>query len=127
MTPEDRRRRTDRAGRAGEVLAELYLRLKGYRILARRFRHPLGEVDLLALAPRSSDFPTLVAVEVKRRLRLDDAALALRSRQQHRIAQAARGFLAARRGFERATLRFDLVLIAPGRWPRHLVSAWQEE
>lgn len=126
MTPEERKRRTERAGRAGEFVAELFLRCKGYRILARRFRHPLGEVDLLALAPGRHPFPTLVAVEVKRRLLLDDAALALKSRQRARIARAARGFLSSQRGLERATLRFDLVLVAPGRWPRHLVSAWQD-
>lgn len=127
MTPDAHRARAERAGRAGEFLAEILLRLKGYRILARRFRNRGGEIDLVALAPRSGKNPTLVAIEVKRRANMDVAAVALAARQRKRIVQAARGFLAARPQFSMAALRFDLVLIAPGRLPRHLISAWQEE
>ena len=127
MTPDARRERTERAGRAGEFVAEIFLRLKDYRILARRFRNHGGEIDLIALAPGFGGNATLAAIEVKRRAHMDMAAIALNARQRKRIVQAARGFLASRPQFDGASLRFDLILVAPGRLPRHLISAWQEE
>ncbi len=110
----------DRRGRAAERLAAWSLRLRGYRILARRFACPAGEIDLVV---RRGDL--LAFVEVKRRPSLDAGAEALRPAQRRRIARAAEAFLGQRPALAGLRLRFDLVLIAPWRLPRHLSDAWR--
>ena len=118
---EDRRTAV-RRGRRGEGLALWLLRLKGYRILARDLRSPLGEIDIVACRGR-----TLAVIEVKARDSLLDAAEAVTPRQRERIARAARLFLGRRPAFATHSIRFDVMLVSPRRWPRHIVDAWQEE
>ena len=113
--------RATRRGRAGEWLAALRLMAVGYRIVARNFRSPVGEIDLIARRGR-----TLVFVEVKRRGDPDAAALAILPRQQARIRRAAEAFLAARPELATFSLRFDAMLVAPWRAPRHVIDAWRE-
>ncbi len=108
------------AGLRAELLAGLMLRLKGYRIVARRMKTKLGEIDLVARRGRS-----LVFVEVKARGDLGMAAEALMAEQRARLARAAALFVAARPAFANLDMRFDLVLVAPRRWPRHLPDAWR--
>ncbi|MFO1071592.1 MAG: YraN family protein [Geminicoccaceae bacterium] len=115
------RRRSERAGRLAEALAALLLRLRGYRILARRYATPVGEIDLVA---RRGDL--LLFVEVKRRSRPGDALAALLPRQQHRIARAAAWFLQQRPQHAHCAMRFDLVALAPWRLPRHVPDIWRE-
>jgi putative endonuclease len=116
------RRRADRRGRAAETLCVWILRAKGYRILARRFRVPSGEIDVIARRGRS-----LVAIEVKARSRLDIAAEAVSSAQRRRVARALEHFLARRPDLARLDPRFDVMLVVPRRWPRHLRDAWRHE
>jgi putative endonuclease len=115
-----RGRAAHRAGLRAENLAALLLRLKGYSILARRLRTRAGEIDLIARRGR-----TLVFVEVKARADLADAADALAMRQRARLARAAGLFLAARPLLDGMNVRFDVVLVAPRRFPRHLADAWR--
>ena len=121
MTRDTRRRAYGR-GRRAEVLAAWWLRLKGYRIVARGFRVAAGEIDLIARRGR-----LLALVEVKARPRLEQARAAILPRQRERIARAAEVFLQRYPGLADLDLRFDVVLLAPGRWPRHLTNAWQIE
>jgi putative endonuclease len=109
------RRRAEQGGRRAETLAAWWLRLKGYAILARRVRTPVGEIDLVARRGR-----TLVFVEVKARSSASDASLALDDFRLRRVAAAAEA-LAPR--FARAgdDLRIDAVVIVPKRLPRHIV------
>jgi putative endonuclease len=108
-----------RTGLSAEALAAAYLMAKGYRILAKRFRTPHGEIDLVA---RKRD---LVAfIEVKARASLDDAAYAVTPRQQARIIAAAQAWLMTHPEHAEFELRFDAVLIAPRRLPRHLLAAF---
>lgn len=116
----DRRRADERAGRAAESLAAFVLRLKGYRILARRFRGIRGEVDLIARRGR-----VLVFVEVKRRESLAAALESVSPRQRARIAATAEEFVARNPQFATSSIRFDAVAIAPGALPRHLKDAWR--
>ena len=116
----DGRRRAQRRGLRGETLAVWYLRLKGYRILARRLRSAVGEIDVVAARGG-----TVAVIEVKARPDAAAAAEAVGPRQRARIARAARLFLAARPEFAGHALRFDLVLVSPGRWPRHVRDAWR--
>jgi len=116
--PEDRRL-AQRAGRRSELIAAWWLRLKGYRILARGFRSPLGEIDIVARRGG-----VLAFVEVKRRSS-DGAALeAIQPRQRARIARAAQAYLKLRPQLGHLQPRFDAVVLVPGRRPRHLVAAW---
>ncbi len=121
MTRETRRKAYGR-GRRAEALAAWWLRLKGYRILARGFRVGVGEIDLIARRGR-----LLALVEVKARPSLEQAAAAILPRQRERIARAAEVFLQRHPGLAGLSLRFDVVLLAPGRWPRHLTNAWRLE
>lgn len=107
-------------GRSGESRAVWWLRLQGFRILARNWRHPLGEIDILARRGR-----LIVAVEVKWRDSLTQAAEAVGPAQRHRIARAAAVFLSQQAKAETLSLRFDAMLLAPGRWPRHIRDAWR--
>ena len=116
----DRRRTAEARGRRAERLAGWWLRLRGYRVLARDFRVPVGEIDIVACRGR-----VLAFVEVKRRKSLDAAAWAITPRQRQRIARAASAFLQRHPAYRHCDCRFDALLIAPGRFPRHLKDAWR--
>src|SRR5580692_10077666 len=99
--------------------AAALLMAKGYRILARRFRTPYGEIDIVAKRRNLIAF-----IEVKARGSLDDAAYAVTPRQQQRIIEAAQAWLMAHPEHAEFELRFDAMLIAPRRLPRHLLAAF---
>jgi putative endonuclease len=119
MSRESRRLAWAR-GRRAESLAACWLRLKGYRILGRNFRVPVGEIDLIARRGR-----VCALVEVKSRADLLSAGEAVDRRQRVRIARAATVLLRRRPDLRSLALRFDVVLFAPGRLPRHLPDAWR--
>jgi putative endonuclease len=108
-----------RTGLSAESRAAAYLIAKGYRILAKRFRTPYGEIDLVARKRNLIAF-----VEVKARASLDDAAWAVTPRQQQRIINAAQAWLAAHPEHAEFDMRFDAMLIAPRSLPRHLLAAF---
>ena len=120
--PRDRRRAAERRGKTAELLCLWHLRLKGYRILARRYKTPAGEIDLIV---RRGD--TLAAIEVKARADFEAATEAVTRRQQQRILRAVAHFLGRRPDLATLAARFDVMLVAPRRWPRHLIDAWREE
>jgi putative endonuclease len=106
-------------GLSAEARAATWLMAKGYRILAKRFRTPYGEIDIVARRRN-----LLAFVEVKARNSLDDAAYAVTPRQQARIIAAAQIWLMAHPEHAEYDLRFDAMLIAPRRLPRHVLSAF---
>jgi putative endonuclease len=108
-----------RFGLSAESRSAALLMAKGYRILARRFRTPVGEIDIVARRRG-----TLVFVEVKARDRFDDAAEAIGKRQQNRIIAAAQSWLAAHPDDAMSDMRFDVILVVPGRLPHHLLAAF---
>lgn len=118
----DSRRRAWRQGRRAETLAAWWLRFKGYRILAQRFQVSVGEIDLVARRGR-----VLAVVEVKERASLEQAANAISPQQRHRIVRAAQAFVQRHPALATCDLRFDVVLIAPGRRPRHVPDAWRPD
>jgi len=113
------RQAAEQRGRRAERIAALYLGLKGYRVVARRFRSPVGEIDLIMRRGG-----VLAFVEVKNRADLDAAALAVTPFARQRLVRAAEAYIGRHPGAATLTLRFDVVLIAPRRWPRHLVDAF---
>lgn len=115
------RRRAWRSGRRAEWLALIWLRLCGYRLLRHGYRCALGEVDLILQRGN-----LLAFVEVKRRPSLAAAAEAIRPAQQRRIAAAAAHFLQRHGRYASFLLRYDALLLAPGRLPRHVTGAWRD-
>lgn len=105
-------------GQQGEWLAALYLRCKGYKILERRLKTPVGEIDLLAQKGK-----TLIAIEVKSRSSLEKAAFAITPYQQQRIERALAYSLSQKE--PPSSIRFDVILIAPWKWPYHMKGAWR--
>jgi len=108
-----------RTGISAESRAAAFLMAKGYRILAKRYRTPHGEIDLVARRRNLIAF-----VEVKARASLDEAAYAVTPRQQQRIINAAQGWLVAHPEHAEFELRFDAMLIAPRSLPRHVLAAF---
>jgi putative endonuclease len=113
------RREAERRGRRAESWAALYLRLKGWRILARRARVRGGEVDLIARRGRIVAF-----VEVKARSDEQSAAFSLDHYRLRRVAAAAR-ILAPRFLRPGDDMRIDAIFVVPRRLPRHLTDIWQ--
>ncbi len=113
----------EQRGHAGESLAALWLRLKGYCILARRLKTHAGEIDLVAAAP----FGPVCFVEVKTRPGARAAAESVSMTQRTRIARAASLYLAGRPGLARRGARFDIIAIAPRAWPVHHRDTWRPD
>src|SRR5258707_83691 len=106
--PRPERRAAFRLGLTAEMKAAALLLAKGYRIVARRWRSPVGEIDLVARRGR-----VLVFVEVKARGQFDDAAESVTPRQRRRIVAGANAWLARHQRDATRDIRFDVVLVAP--------------
>jgi putative endonuclease len=117
------RRRAEARGRRSEFIAIALLLLKGYRVLARRLRTPLGEIDLVARTPSG----LVCFIEVKARAETLSAAQSLSERQKARISRAAVHYLAQRPKLAKKGTRFDIIAVAPGRFPRHYRDAWRNQ
>jgi putative endonuclease len=113
------RHAAEKRGRGAETIACWYLRLHGWRILARRARVPGGEVDVVARRGR-----TIAFVEVKARASDDAAACSLDEWRLRRVAVAAER-LARRYLRDGDDMRIDALFLIPGRWPKHLANVWQ--
>jgi putative endonuclease len=113
------REEAERQGRRGESLAAWYLWACGWRILAKRQRVGVGEVDLVARKGR-----TVAFIEVKWRGSRAALDQAIDARRLRRVARAAEA-LAPRFAGPGDDLRIDVILIAPGTWPRRIANAWQ--
>jgi putative endonuclease len=113
------REAAEKRGRGAETLACWWLRLHGWRILARRARVPGGEVDIIARRRR-----TLAFVEVKARATQDAAAMSLDAWRLRRVVTAAER-LAPRYLKAGDDLRIDAIFIVPGRFPSHMPNVWQ--
>ncbi len=109
-----------RRGHRSEWLAALALFVKGYRIIARRYRTKLGEIDLIA---RRGDL--VLIVEVKARPTLVAAMEAIGPQSERRIEAAADLWLARQPDYARLSLRFDMVAVLPRRWPVHVPDVFR--
>jgi putative endonuclease len=118
-SPNPERQVAFRTGLSAESRAAALLIAKGFRILARRWKSPVGEIDIVARRRG-----LLVFVEVKARERLDDAAWSVTGRQRARIAAAAEAWLATYGEAKIRDIRFDAMLVAPGRIPHHIPAAF---
>ena len=107
-------------GLLAETLCVILLRLKGFRILLRRYKTNVGEVDIVAKRGRHLHF-----IEVKARTREADCLHAVSPMQQQRIARAAEKFLAGASHLSALDVHFDLMYLLPGGLPRHIKDAWR--
>ena len=106
-------------GHRGEALASLYLAAKLYRVVGRRVKTPVGEIDLIVRR-----FGVTVFVEVKTRGRAGTEGEALEAVNQRRIVRAAEYYIARNPHLAATPLRFDVIFLARGKWPRHIVNAF---
>ena len=113
-----KRQEAEARGRQAERIAAWWLRLKGWRIVGTRVRTPVGEIDIIARRFRTTAF-----VEVKARATLADLDIAVDRQRLRRVAAAASA-LADRHASPGGDVRIDVILVAPGRLPRHLVNVW---
>ena len=113
------RRKAEASGRAAERMALWCLRLKGWRLLAERYKCPAGEIDLIMRRGGTTAF-----IEVKARTTLDGAIESVTPRQAKRISAAARHFLAQDRRAALQSCRFDIVAVSPYHWPKHIENAF---
>ena len=113
------RKKSYRKGRRAEQFAALALQLKGYRIISRRFKTPVGEVDLIA---RKHDL--VLFVEVKARANQQMALDSVTTSAQRRIEAAGHWWLGQQRDAGLLNWRFDVVAIVPRRWPIHFENVW---
>lgn len=114
-----KRQRAERRGRQGETRAALWLQLKGWTILDRRRKSPLGEIDLIARRGGVVAF-----IEVKWRKSAAELAYAIDEFRLRRVAAAVEA-VAHEYVRDGDDLRIDVILLAPGRLPDHIVNAWQ--
>lgn len=114
----ERRRKAYAFGLRAETVAVLYLRLKGWRILSRRYLAKGGEIDVVAMRAG-----VLAFVEVKARPEIDDARVSITFEKRRRISRAARQFVSRNPWAMSKTIRGDAIFLAPRRWPRHVPGA----
>lgn len=107
-------------GLRAEKLAEIALMIKGFYILARRYKTPLGEIDLVVRRGR-----TLAFVEVKWRGTQKEAAEAIHAKNQMRVRNASALYLQKHPRYTNMNIRFDAMVLARGRWPKHIPHAWE--
>ena len=116
---KNRRIEAEKRGRRAEFAAAWMLRLKGYRIVDKRFRTKQGEVDIIA---RKGDLVAMV--EVKARPDITQAIDAVSFEAQRRIENAGDGWLQRQGDHARLSIRYDIVAVVPGKWPHHIKGAW---
>ena len=114
------RKDTYKFGLLAETLAGLFLMAKGYRILERRYKTPVGEIDLIARRGK-----TIVFIEVKARGELTAALESVTPNMKNRITRAGQYFLSSHPALSSCDMRFDLIALAPPFYLRHLDNAWQ--
>lgn len=114
------RRRAHARGLSAEYRAAWALRLTGWRILKNRYKTKLGEIDLIAKKGK-----TVAFIEVKARKTREEALAAVTPASQRRIVNAARQFIAEHPKAVFFTLRFDVMIVRPWRWPERVTNAFE--
>jgi putative endonuclease len=116
------RQAAEKRGHRAETVALWFLRCKGYRLLARRFKSHAGEIDLVMRKGETTAF-----IEVKQRRSVDDAVIAVSVSQSRRIAAAAALWMARDPKAAGGFCRFDIVAVSPNLWPSHIPNAFSGE
>lgn len=118
----ERQKLAHKLGLRAERLAVMLLRMKGYRILATRYRVPVGEIDVIARRAGVTVF-----VEIKRRPDLEMAVESLRPHQRARIVRAAEQWLYENELPSDTDCRFDMLVFSAYLVPRHIRNAFSAD
>ena len=118
-TPASKDQTNHARGARAETIAALFLRMKGYKILERRFKTHMGEIDIIAMR-----YGVIAFVEVKMRKTHEDAAEAIHQINQERVRRAAELYLAPPNTYTVFESRFDALVMAPGKLPQHIENAF---
>lgn len=113
------KQQAEHRGRTAEMLAVLLLKVKGYSILAQRFRCAAGEIDIIA-----SKSDMFIFVEVKARENTGAALESISPKQRKRIESAAEVWLQSETS-QSFAVRFDVITVAPRALPAHMMDAWR--
>lgn len=116
-----KRKKAHQAGKIAEFIAALWLRMKFYQILARNWRSPYGEADIIAQRGKK-----LIIVEVKKRRDKEEVIEAIQSRQKERLMRVGLHFQTRYRRYSDHDLRFDAILVTPFSL-RHIENAWWQD
>ncbi len=114
-----KRQKAEKRGQKAETAALWLLRLKGYRLLARRFKSYHGEIDLIMRRGKTTAF-----IEVKARKTHDDAITSVTNYQAKRISAAAGLWMAKDQVAAQSFCRFDIVAVNAYLWPKHIENAF---
>jgi putative endonuclease len=106
-------------GILAEFIAATILTLKFYRIIERRYKTRVGEIDIIAIRDK-----TVIFIEVKKRSNKNHLFESITSKQQGRICKAAELFLNRNPVYEGYKKRFDAILITSNLLPNHIKNAW---
>lgn len=112
-------RQSWRKGLLAEYLALIFLKLKGYKILGRRLKTPVGEIDILCQKNK-----TLIVVEVKYRSTIEAAAHSISRRQMERLSKTVQWIMGSK--YSMMKIRFDVLFITPYKIPKHLKNVWSQ-
>jgi putative endonuclease len=113
------RKKALRRGHVSEYFAAFALMLRGYRIVAMRYRVKSGEIDIIA---RKGD--VISFVEVKARATTEASVFAVDGSTQNRIRNASTFWLSTRKDAGSLSYSYDIVAVRPWRWPIHLKDAF---
>ncbi|NNE57531.1 MAG: YraN family protein [Hellea sp.] len=114
------RLKREKLGRRAETLAAFYLRLKGYTIVARRFKTPSGEIDIIAAR---RDLVIMIEVKAREHLQIARESISMKSRK--RVETAARQFLSRQARYQNYGIRFDAIFVIKGRKIVHEKDFWR--
>ena len=119
--PQNKKIQAYRRGIYAEILDGLYLMFTGWRVLAWRWKCPLGEIDLVAKKGKIITF-----IEVKARQNEQSALASITAHQWRRISNAADIFMSRQRQYADCSWRFDAIIIVPGKWPKRFKNMWDD-
>jgi putative endonuclease len=114
------RQSAERLGHRAELIALWYLRCKGYRLVAQRYKAPSGEIDLIMKRGKHLAF-----IEVKARATVDDGIIAVTQYQSRRITAAASHFTSVHGWAAACFCRFDIIAVPAYLWPTHIENAFE--
>lgn len=117
----EQKKKTHDRGIMAEGAAELFLRAKGFEILQRRYKTPVGEIDLIA-----RDDQYIVFVEVKARPSVDEAMYAITPKMRARIHAAAGHFTVNFPEYANHPRRVDVMAVKLPFTIQHLENAFME-
>ncbi len=119
----DRKPSRTEKGRRGEAAAAAYLVAGGWTVVARNWRCPAGELDIVALRGEDLAFVEVKTVDA---YGPESAERLLGPAKRRRIVDSSKYFLALKREYNRMRPRYDVILVRGPVVCRHIPRAFLE-